>query len=387
LGLSPADISHDWVTGVFRARVGGSAEVETFSLTELGDSQGVISRYERSTHEAIIGHRVLTIHGAVRGESRIERVVLKAKAPGSVIRRRLEEVYRKLDPRLADLQLELSPSILDECHLREPRIYELGHASLKAITPAIDRVWIDPSREIFVVAMELLADVRHAKTLDDLDVWLPADIACALEGIARMHGELLGTIDATAPPPWLLPFERLNNAPLLAYEAALLRYNAESFPDLFDAPRTRMLEQRVAAAPQRHREILNRPLTLAHGDFTPRNICLRPTQRLCAYDWELAQVHLPQRDVCELLCYVLNPNRGWEHEATARLLDGYRAALGHAAGRVIAVDEFRHDLALAIGEFATFKLLVQGITHKILGNRSYFERMVENAFASMKAIT
>jgi len=69
------------------------------------------------------------------------------------------------------------------------------------------------------------------------------------------------------------------------------------------------------------------------------------------------------------------------------LLDGYRAALGHAAGRVIAVDEFRHDLALAIGEFATFKLLVQGITHKILGNRSYFERMVENAFASMKAIT
>ena len=97
--------------------------------------------------------------------------------------------------------------------------------------------------------------------------------------------------------------------------------------------------------------------------------------------------HVPQRDVCELLCYVLNPGRGWHDEATARLLDGYRDALARAAGRPIAADEFRHDLALAIGEFATFKLLVQGITHQLLGKRPYFERLVENAFASMEAIT
>jgi hypothetical protein len=96
-------------------------------------------------------------------------------------------------------------------------------------------------------------------------------------------------------------------------------------------------------------------------------------------------VHLPQRDVCELLCYVLSPRRGWKDEATARLLDGYRTHLEAASGRPIDAAEFRADLALAIQEFCTFKLLVQGITHQLIGNRYYFERLVHNAFDSVEA--
>ena len=53
------------------------------------------------------------------------------------------------------------------------------------------------------------------------------------------------------------------------------------------------------------------PRTLIHNDFNPRNLCLRQTDgglRLCAYDWELATLQVPQHDLAELLCFVLPPD-------------------------------------------------------------------------------
>lgn len=394
MGLSLDDLDAAWMVGLCRDLVKADSlediQVRSSSLTELDGAQGVISRYEKSTREAIVGHRVLTIRWVMQGKELEHRVVIKSKAPGSVIRRRLADVYGRLDPRLAALQQEVSPSILDDCHTRELQIYELDRPGLRSITPVIERVWMNPASQIFVIVMELLEDVRHEKTLDDLDVWLSSDVECVLDQIARVHGEFLGQLSAAAPPACLVPFHHLNNARLLAYQGALLRYNAESFPDLFDSRRVGLIESFLTSASERHRRIMDRPLTLVHGDFTPRNVCLKESDdrselRLCAYDWELAQVHLPQRDICEFLCYVLNPKRGWKDPATAQVLDRYRSALEVASGRRIEAAEFRHDLAIAIEEFCSFKLLVQGVTHQLLGNRHYFERLVQNSFDSIEA--
>ena len=332
----------------------------TVQLSPLGDSHAVMSRYETSTRDTILGLQLLTL-----GD---RRLVLKAKAHGRTVRRRLEQVYVRFDAQLAELQHALAPSILDAIHVRELQIYQLPHASVRALAPASDAVWIDHDRDIYAVVME-----RLDGTLDDLDVWEPPAIASALAGIAPVHRELLG-----APPAFLVPFEQLHDARLLAYQHALLRYNAMTFPGLFDAQRTRRLDAMLAAAPERRRRITSRPLTLSHGDFTPRNVCLRRDGRPCAYDWELAQAHLPERDVVELLCYTLPPQRGWNDATCGELLAIYRAVLG------VGADELRHDLALAIEEFCTFKLLVQGITHQLLGNRRYFERLVQNAFDAIE---
>ena len=383
MGLTRADISRQWVAQICcaLARTSSHVSVQSFRLTELISAQGVISRYASSTRESIVGHRVLTIHWTSALERFEHRVLLKCKAPGPTIRRRIEEVYRKLDPQLADVQALVTPSILDDCHTRELQVYELERPHLQSITPQIYRVWRNDATQVFVIAMELLENVRHLNTLADLDVWTDSDVAHVLTGIAGVHGDFLG-----APPQWLVPFQRLHNERLLDYEAALLAYNARTFPDLFDATRTRVLESLLASASSRVRAIAARPLTLIHGDFTPRNICLRSDDNLCAYDWELAQAHLPQRDVCELLCYVLDPKRGWRDDVTVRLLEHYRTCLEKAAGRPIEKPQFRRDLALALAEFCSFKLLVQGVTHQLLGNRYYFERLVHNAFAGVEAL-
>jgi hypothetical protein len=237
--------------------------------------------------------------------------------------------------------------------------------------------------------MEHLDGVRHANTLADLDVWTPADLTCVLEQLAGLHGALLGKLSGIAPPTWLAPFPMLHGPTMQRYQAALLRYNADTFPELFTPARRRVLESFLASADARHRELMTRPLTLIHGDFTPRNACLRHRPdgqlTLCVYDWELAQAHLPPRDIFEFLCYTLPPPASWRGDAVAALLQRYRRALVEAARQDVPAAAFERDLAISIKEFCTFKLLVQGITHQLLGNRAYFERLVHNAFAGIAA--
>ncbi len=413
MALTAAALDATWATALTRdvlrqrGEIAEALRLHSLQLAPLTANLGVISRYQASDPRALVGHHVLTLRFscASSGSGAVDRqlqLILKAKAPGAVVRRRMAEVYAALSPPLAEAQRRVSPSILDACHSRELQLYAIEHPSLRAITPAIHRVWSDPEAQIFAVVMERLVDVRHADTLDQLDAWQPEDLACALTQLARVHGDFLAPspLHAQLPSrlPSLLPFAALHDASLRAYQAELLRYNAATFPSLFSASRSRQLETLLAAAPARHRAIAARPLTLIHGDFTPRNICLKPglkpgpmpgpmpnvtpgaSLRLCAYDWELAQLHLPQRDVVELLCYVLSPARGWSHPTTAQLLTHYRRSLEAAAGRDLTAADFERDLALALAEFCTFKLLVQGITHQLLGRRAYFERLVHNAF-------
>lgn len=384
MGLALAEIPPAWAHALCRSIAGDDAiVVDALATCPLASAQGVLSRYVPSRAEALVGHHLLTVIWRQGGQRRTAELVVKAKPSGHVVRRALDGVYRAIDPRLADAAARVSPSILDASHARELALATLPDTAVRALSPAIHAVWSEPAKDIYAIVMERLVDVRLADTLGDLDAWRDEDIASVLDGIARVHGGTLG-MSPVSPLAALAPFAALHGPSFLAYQAELVRYNATASPALFDRERVRLLEGLVASAPARHRLIASRPLALIHGDLSPRNLCLRLDGRPCVYDWELAQVHLPARDLCELLCYVRSPARAWTEPATTRLLDGYRTSLAAAAGRTISVEELRLDLALAIAELCTFKLLVQGVTHQLLRARGYFERLVANAFACLE---
>ncbi len=407
--LTPRHLHGEWLASLGRDL--GFSATPSLQLAPLPSRQAVLSRYQPLGSEAALeassddlgdrsltGHHLLTL---TRGAT-TRRLVLKAKLPGALVRQRMEPHYRARDPRLADAQRAVSPSILDDCHLRELDLAALSDPALRAHSPRLFRIWRDDHAQIFALVMELIEDVRHADTLRDLDRWTEEDLTCALTGLAAVHGARLsapGSLPLASPS--LLPFARLHQPSLLAYQAELVRYNATAFPELVSPVRRRRLERLLAAAPARHGLIASRPLTLIHGDFTPRNLCLRPSSeglRLCAYDWELAQLHLPARDVVEFLAYTLPPVSSFKSALAARLLERYRLALIVAATAAepspaapsppllaLSAADFARDVALALAEFATFKLLVQGITHQLLGERAYFERLVHNTFEGLAA--
>lgn len=84
------------------------------------------------------------------------------------------------------------------------------------------------------------------------------------------------------------------------------------------------------------------PLTLIHNDCNPRNICLHAfnggESRMCLYDWELATLDVPQRDVAEFLTFTLLP--ATSIATRVELINFYRCNLEKYSGVNYAMDRY-----------------------------------------------
>jgi aminoglycoside phosphotransferase (APT) family kinase protein len=106
--------------------------------------------------------------------------------------------------------------------------------------------------------------------------------------------------------------------------------------------------------------------TLIHNDFNPRNFVLRrsPTGlQLCAYDWELATMGLPQRDLAECLCFML-PERA-SRDVIAHRLEQHRCALQRASDVEISRDEWERGFRAALCDFLVDRLASYAMVDRV----------------------
>jgi aminoglycoside phosphotransferase (APT) family kinase protein len=106
------------------------------------------------------------------------------------------------------------------------------------------------------------------------------------------------------------------------------------------------------------------PRTLIHGDFNPRNLAFRRERsglRLCAWDWELAELQVPQRDLAELLAFVLPANVA--PSTVDGLVELHRHELSRCAGRTIDAAEWRRGYQLALYDFLATRLSLYQLVH------------------------
>ena len=111
-------------------------------------------------------------------------------------------------------------------------------------------------------------------------------------------------------------------------------------------PRVEVVETAILNIHGIHSLLSASPLTLIHNDCNPRNLCLRKPDRVseegnirtCLYDWELAAIDVPQRDVVEFLAFTLMPCTA--QNARLELLDFYRCNLEHFTGITYPLDRY-----------------------------------------------
>src|SRR5262245_11190986 len=114
------------------------------------------------------------------------------------------------------------------------------------------------------------------------------------------------------------------------------------------------------------------PRTLIHNDFNPRNFALRGTPEaptLCAYDWELATLAVPQRDLAELCCFVLGT--ALSRLDVIDLVELHRAKLQESAGQPIDSETWRLGFRLSLQD-----LLVTRFPMYVLGHRVQPQRFL-----------
>ncbi|MEV0384936.1 phosphotransferase [Nonomuraea sp. NPDC050643] len=243
-------------------------------------------------------------------------------------------------------------------HTRELSVYRTAEPALRAVLPRTYGVHEDAGREAYVIAMERLGpDVLLKDSADTPERWRPEDVAAAVRGIAPVHAAFLGRDDELRA--WLDPVQSAERMTAMReLWAALVEHGASDHPELLDGAAADRLRRIVAEIPRWWRRLESMPRTLVHNDFNPRNIALRSADlSLVAYDWELATLHVPQRDLAELLAFVLPPDV--EAARVGALLDLHREAVGQKD----EPEAWREGYRLALWDFAVTRLLLYVMVH------------------------
>lgn len=203
---------------------------------------------------------------------------------------------------------------------------------------------------------ERLVDVDLLDSADTPERWCRAHIEAAVRGLAQIHSVWYRREAELKRQRWLAPgAERLLEARPLWRELAC--FSAEGFSRAVGEDIAPLLRNLVEDADRWWPECVAMPRSLIHNDFNPRNLALRRGPRgpvLCAYDWELATIGLPQYDLAELLCFVL-PEIALEQDAET-WIDLHRWALSEATGQAIEASSWRAGFALALRTYMVSRL-------------------------------
>ena len=361
------DLTEEFFTPMLAHALDAPA-LQVTSVSELAPVRGSSIISEVTSGDVagkLVGLLRLRLQYTTAGEQAALDVVAKVKPLDSEVILATSKVASLCGGRLAELYAQWRDSTgFSGVHTRELGIYRGAEQRLRDVMPRVYGLHECPQREAYVIVLEdLAADAVLMDSAGERDRWTEQHVDAALGGIARVHAIWLGRPDELAAQPWL--GHHLGSQQMVAMEElwlALAEHNAVEYPTWIDAFTLVRIKNSLAELGEWWPELEAMPRTLVHNDFNPRNIVLRTEGlRLAAYDWELATIHVPQRDLAELLAFTLpadvHPDRVAHH------LDTHRCALEQAAGVELDPHLWRRGYRLALRDFTLTRLQLYLIAH------------------------
>lgn len=298
-----------------------------------------------------------------RGSEETLDILLKDKPSDTLMQDLLVEVATLCDSRLGALCERFKNELgLAGCHERELTLYEAPHPVLRRYMPRVYGTLRDANQGSWSIAMQYLGE---AETVDLRTArWSGQQIKAVLHGLAQLHATgLRGELDSM---PWLEDLPRpARMQDLSPFWIALAEHSAPYFSRWLDESLLPVQESLIATVANWWAEMQAMPQTLVHNDCNPRNFILRDSGDSLApvfFDWELATFDVPQRDVAEVLCFMLPEGSGAAD--LAAWLAYHRQELEIAAGRSIDALEWRRGFLLTLRHLLIHRLPLYTLMHR-----------------------
>lgn len=341
--------------GLRRAHDDPGLRVLRIEPAELDTASSILTSLASRRVSRLVGFVPLRVRHTSSGEGSIgvTDVVVKVKPLDEEVMLMAHSIASLCGPRVAEAHNRYRHHTgLAGCHLRELGVYSQTDPRFVRNAPMVYRTFRDDAREAYVLVLERLPETGRG--YESPGAWTRQRMDTAIRGAAELHSIWLGREAALLEQEWLGVVrgarELADATPLWE---ALADHAASEFPALVTPRRLELQRAMIASIPQWAFELETMPRTLAHMDFNPRNIVVRgngAANRLCAFDWELASLHVPQRDLAELLCNVLPPTVS-SVEVT-RCLELHRLHLERASGLLLDPEQWRRGYALCLRELA-----------------------------------
>lgn len=294
-------------------------------------------------------------------------VMVKVKAEDETVLEIGCTLARLTDPALGRLYARFQDRLGITGRLpREVAVYGQHDPRVRRHVPALYGAAEDTAGRARLLLLERLCDVVLMDSANDPLGWPREAIDAALRGLGNLHAVWYGRVPMLCQQPWLGPVLRARDmVDLLPLWERLASHAAPAFRE-WAGPEVPQLQQELIGEIDRWwPEVERLPATLIHNDFNPRNVALRSDPeglRLCAYDWELATLGPPQRDLAEFLCFVLPPDI--PRYAVAHHVEVHRRALEAAANCSIPAGPWNVGVRLALRDLLVNRFAFYALIHR-----------------------
>lgn len=349
--LKLGDLNVDFFSqGLASAGFSRQLQIEHVELRKLPmTGSSIITELTSHKINKLVGHFPFRLH--LQGDAAPLDVMVKVKPLDDEVILMLNSMAAMCDPRLAQAYNQFRNHIgFKQCHVRELVVMAQLDQRFTRNTPTTWFTLHDAEREAYVIVQEYLHGMELMDTADDTSGWTRAHIESAISGIAEIHSIWYGREDELLGQPWLgeVPDTAGMKEKTRLWEM-LAVHAVEEFPEWFDERDSKIFRAAVYSLDKWYPELDAMPKTLTHNDFNPRNIAFRrfgDQLRLCAYDWELATVQVPQHDLAELLVFTLDETATLEQ--VNHYVEFHRQALQRATGHDIDQDQWRRGYQLSL---------------------------------------
>ncbi|UTW49358.1 phosphotransferase [Bacterioplanoides sp. SCSIO 12839] len=380
--LKLGDLNEDFfaqalsASGEYRAPV---KELQPLNLSSKGSS--IITELTAHKINKLVGHfpfRVVTGEdGEAQGES--HDMMVKVKPLDDEVILMLNSMASMCDARLAHAYNEFKDHLgFKQCHRRELAVMSQQDERFTRFAPKTYRAWEDSSREAYVIVQEYLDGLELMDSADDTSGWTIDHYNAAVDGIAQVHSIWYGREQELQEFDWLVdaPTTPSMTEKMRLWEM-LGAHAQQEFPEWFSADDMERYRDRIYSLESWYPKLDSMKKTLTHNDFNPRNIAFRRDNNnqltLCAYDWELATMQLPQHDLAELLAFALAPD--FDPQQVETLIERHREQLQAATHESIDADEWRMGFTLSLWDLAVCRLPMYVMAHTFR-HYPFMERVV-----------
>lgn len=376
--LLKAEINKDLVEKTLVENVDKTLESVEYAATSMVQNGIIISLTSRINNkitgfipmEAIFKNNKTTL-------SNVHPILLKSKPLDSEVMQGLHFMAASIEPQLADLLEAATPNLeYKNCHLKEIAMYRALHESGLNYTPTFYGSLVDTKREIFLITQERLNPEKLLlfNTENHPKLWESTQIQRVIKAIDEVHQHFKNKeqndflVEIPVFEPW-------KSAKLYHEFAKIieLEYEETTWSDL-----PKKLHGFIDELEALHGQ-LNLDKTIIHNDCNTRNLAVRKNGQPCFYDWELAVVDFPHRDIVEFLSFVLP--KDFEESTLIDYLK-YHHALQKD---IIDWGNWLKGYAYAIRSYLVTRVSFY-MTGKIMVDYSFAERVFLNTFKMLEVI-
>jgi len=231
-----------------------------------------------------------------------------------------------------------------------------------------------------MLLLEHLTDVELLDSVDRPHSWTDEHITVAIRDLAAIHAVCYGAVSANEISPALC-LKRLDAREIIDMAdmwISLYDYGKGFFADWGGNDLVARIHHLVSTISCWMPGYALHAMTVVHNDCNPRNIAFRRGGHgisTCLYDWELCAIAPPQRDLAELLCFVLSKESA--DNEVRRYVELHRAQLSRQLQAVIDEHDWLEGFRLALADLMLRRLSMYTMLHSYV-RQNFLPRVVQS---------